>query len=189
MVIDLMRQFYDEERVFRITGEQGQSVFVQFSGAALRPVPAASVGGVELGSREPVFDITISAAKKSTFSRLSQNETAKECYQLGFFNPANADAALAALEMMDFEGIEKVRQRVRQNGTLAQQLQMAQQQLARLTQTMQAARALSRQKAAGQKAAGQKMTGQKTPGQVNRVPQAPSPDTAARRAMNTNTRR
>ena len=117
MVIDLMRQFYDEERVFRITGEQGQSVFVQFSGAALRPVPAASVGGVELGSREPVFDITISAAKKSTFSRLSQNETAKECYQLGFFNPANADAALAALEMMDFEGIEKVRQRVRQNAS------------------------------------------------------------------------
>ena len=184
LVIDLMRQFYDEDRVFRITGQQGQNVFVQFSGAALRPVPVASVGGVELGSREPVFDITISAAKKSTFSRLSQNETAKECYQLGFFNPANADAALAALEMMDFEGIEKVRQRVRQNGTLAQQLQMAQQQLARLTQTMQAARALSRQKAAGQK-----MTGQKTLGQVNRVPQAPSPDTAARRAMNTNTRR
>ena len=184
MVIDLMRQFYDEERVFRITGEQGQSVFVQFSGAALRPVPAASVGGVELGSREPVFDITISAAKKSTFSRLSQNETAKECYQLGFFNPANADAALAALEMMDFEGIEKVRQRVQQNGTLAKQLQLAQQQLARLTQTVQAARTFSRQKAAGQKAAGRQTAGQKT-----RAPQAPSPDTAARRAMNTNTRR
>ena len=172
LVIDLMRQFYDEDRVFRITGQQGQNVFVQFSGAALRPVPVASVGGVELGSREPVFDITISAAKKSTFSRLSQNETAKECYQLGFFNPANADAALAALEMMDFEGIEKVRQRVQQNGTLAKQLQLAQQQLARLTQTVQAARTLSRQKAAGQKAAGRQTAGQKT-----RVPQAPSPDT------------
>ena len=184
LVIDLMRQFYDEDRVFRITGQQGQNVFVQFSGAALRPVPVASVGGVELGSREPVFDITISAAKKSTFSRLSQNETAKECYQLGFFNPANADAALAALEMMDFEGIEKVRQRVQQNGTLAKQLQLAQQQLARLTQTVQAARTFSRQKAAGQKAAGRQTAGQKT-----RVPQAPSPDTAARRAMNTNTRR
>ena len=184
LVIDLMRQFYDEDRVFRITGQQGQNVFVQFSGAALRPVPVASVGGVELGSREPVFDITISAAKKSTFSRLSQNETAKECYQLGFFNPANADAALAALEMMDFEGIEKVRQRVQQNGTLAKQLQLAQQQLARLTQTVQAARTFSRQKAAGQKAAGRQTAGQKT-----RAPQAPSPDTAARRAMNTNTRR
>ena len=71
------------------------------------------MGGVELGSREPIFDIVVSAEKKSTFSRLSQNETAKECYQLGFFAPANADAALAALDMMDFEGIEKVRQRVR----------------------------------------------------------------------------
>ena len=71
--------------------------------------------------------------KKSTFSRLSQNETAKECYQLGFFAPANADAALAALEMMDFEGIEKVRQRVRQNGTLAQQLARMQAQMTQLT--------------------------------------------------------
>ena len=91
-----------------------------------------AVGGVELGSREPVFDIVVSAAKKSTFSRLSQNETAKECYQLGFFAPANADAALAALDMMDFEGIEKVRQRVRQNGTLVQRLEQAQAQLAAL---------------------------------------------------------
>ncbi len=87
------------------------------------------MGGVELGSREPVFDIVVSAEKKSTFSRLSQNETAKECYQLGFFAPANADAALAALEMMDFEGIEKVRQRVRQNGTLAMQLAVLQSRL------------------------------------------------------------
>ena len=169
LVIDLMRQFYDEERVFRITGEKGQNIFVQFSGAALRAVPAASVGGVELGSREPVFDITISAAKKSTFSRLTQNETAKECYQLGFFNPANADAALAALEMMDFEGIEKVRQRVRQNGTLAKQLQMAQQQLTRLTQAARTVRT----------AGGQKTT----------AAQPASPTAAARRAMNTNTRR
>ena len=163
------KECYDEERVFRITGEKGQNVFVQFSGAALRAVPAASVGGVELGSREPVFDITISAAKKSTFSRLTQNETAKECYQLGFFNPANADAALAALEMMDFEGIEKVRQRVRQNGTLAKQLQMAQQQLTRLTQAARTVRA----------AGGQKTT----------AAQPASPTAAARRAMNTNTRR
>ena len=71
----------------------------------------------------------MSAAKKSTFSRLSQNETAKECYQLGFFAPANADAALACLDMMDFEGIEKVRQRVAQNGTLYQQLQQAMAQI------------------------------------------------------------
>ena len=134
LIIDLMRQFYDEERIFRIIGETGRSEFVHFSGAALRAQALPGVGGVELGSREPVFDIVVSAEKKSTFSRLSQNETAKECYQLGFFAPQNADAALAALEMMDFEGIEKVRQRVRQNGTLAQRLEQLQSQLVQLKQ-------------------------------------------------------
>ena len=134
LIMDLMRQFYDEERVFRIIGETGRSEFVHFSGAALRARALPGVGGVELGSREPIFDIVVSAEKKSTFSRLSQNETAKECYQLGFFAPRNADAALAALEMMDFEGIEKVRQRVRQNGTLAQRLEQLQSQLVQLKQ-------------------------------------------------------
>ena len=140
LILDLMRQFYDEERVFRIVGGTGENEFVPFSGAALRPQPGGVVGGVELGSREPIFDIVVSAEKKSTFSRLSQNETAKECYQLGFFAPANADAALAALDMMDFEGIEKVRQRVRLNGTLAQQLTALQTQLIRMQQ-MQTRRA------------------------------------------------
>ena len=132
LIIELMLQFYDEQRVFRIVGADGGNQFVPFSAEALRAVPGGSLGGVELGSREPIFDIVVSAAKKSTFSRLSQNETAKECYQLGFFNPQNADAALAALDMMDFEGIEKVRQRVRQNGTLARQLAQMQDQMVRM---------------------------------------------------------
>ena len=132
LILELMRQFYDEQRVFRIVGAGGETEFLPFSAQSLRPQPWQAVGGVELGSREPIFDIVVNAAKKSTFSRLSQNETAKECYQLGFFDPRNADAALAALEMMDFEGIEKVRQRVRRNGTLAGQLLQLQQQYARL---------------------------------------------------------
>ena len=178
MVIDLMRQFYDEERVFRIVGRQGENQFVRFSGTALRPAPVRDIAGVELGSREPVFDITISAARKSAFSRLTQNETAKECYQLGFFDPANADAALAALEMMDFEGIEKVRQRVRANGTMAQQLALAKQQLARAAQLMQAARtAQTKQPARGGKGAPRPVRAAKPAG----------PADAARRAMKVQT--
>ena len=178
MVIDLMRQFYDEERVFRIVGRQGENQFVRFSGTALRPAPVRDIAGVELGSREPVFDITISAARKSAFSRLTQNETAKECYQLGFFDPANADAALAALEMMDFEGIEKVRQRVRANGTMAQQLALAKQQLARAAQLMQAARtAPTKQPARGGKGAPRPVRAAKPAG----------PADAARRAMKVQT--
>ena len=132
LIIELMRQFYDEQRVYRITGESGGVEYATFSAQQLRGVPGGVVGGVQLGDHEPVFDITVSAAKKSTFSRLSQNETAKECYQLGFFAPANAEAALAALDMMDFEGIEKVRERVSQNGTLYQQLQQMAAQLQKM---------------------------------------------------------
>ena len=163
-----MRQFYDEERVFRVIGPAGGREFVPFSGAALRARPMGLMGGVELGSREPVFDIVVSAEKKSTFSRLSQNETAKECYQMGLFAPANADAALAVLDMMDFEGIEKVRQRVRQNGTLAQQLVQLQGQMARLTA------ALAQQPGGTQ-------TAQDTAGLTAQLPVA-----AAARAMNWN---
>ena len=52
---------------------------------------------------------------------------------MGLFAPANADAALAVLDMMDFEGIEKVRERVQQNGTLYTQLQQAMEQLQKLS--------------------------------------------------------
>ena len=47
-----MRQFYDEQRVFRITGQRGESEFVPFSAQGLRAKPVPAVGGVELGSRE-----------------------------------------------------------------------------------------------------------------------------------------
>ena len=52
LVIELMRQFYDEQRVFRITGQRGESEFVPFSAQGLRAKPVPAVGGVELGSRE-----------------------------------------------------------------------------------------------------------------------------------------
>lgn len=149
LIIELMRQFYDEQRVYRITGADGGVEYIPFSAQMLRGAPGGMVGGVELGSHEPIFDITVSAAKKSTFSRLSQNETAKECYQLGFFAPANADAALAALDMMDFEGIEKVRERVQQNGTLYQQLQQMAAQMQKMAAIIDAQNGTNVSEAAG----------------------------------------
>ena len=200
-IIDLMRQFYDESRVFRITGASGQNQFVAFSGAMLRAPEAQQIGGVVLGGREPVFDITISAAKKSTFSKLSQNETAKECYQMGFFNPANADAALAALEMMDFEGIEKVRDRVQQNGTLLQQLQQANQLIMQLSAQIDmltagaagvsnaaagAANASQQKAAGGRPGSADSRTATNGLGQAVGSNAAPLATAAATRAMNVN---
>ena len=82
---------------------------------------------------KPVFDLKIKAQKKNPFSRMEQNERAKELYSLGFFNPDNAQASLTALEMMDFEGIQTVREKVMQGQTLLNMLMQMQSQIAMLT--------------------------------------------------------
>ena len=132
LCIELMRQFYDEPRCFRITGDAGRFDYAVFSNANIAGQDMGEEFGVTLGERLPIFDVTVIPAKKSAFSRLSQNELAKEFYGLGFFNPQLADQSLACLDMMDFDGKEKVMERVQANGTLYQQLVMMRQQMAKL---------------------------------------------------------
>lgn len=130
LCIELIRQFYDAPRQFRITGgDGGEMQFTTFSNAALRPQPQGPDFGVEFGDRVPVFDVTVVPAKKSTYSRLSQNELGKELYGLGLFNPQLADQSLALLDMLDFDGKERVTARIQQNGTLYDRLMQAQQQM------------------------------------------------------------
>lgn len=131
LVIELIRQFYDENRGFRITGPNGGYEFIQMSNAALRDQVVVNEATGEELYRKPVFDLKIKALKTSPFSRMEMNERAKELYQLGFFAPENAQAALGALEMMDFEGIDKVKEYVEQGDTL---LKLAQQQGQQLQQ-------------------------------------------------------
>ena len=50
--------------------------------------------------------------------RLSQNEFAKELYQAGIFRPDMADQVLAVLDMMEFEGKQKVVEKVQQGQTM-----------------------------------------------------------------------
>ncbi|MBR4442527.1 MAG: hypothetical protein IKS52_04575 [Clostridia bacterium] len=132
LIIELIRQFYDVERTFRIVGEDGAQKFVAYSNANIRPQPQGMEYGVQLGERKPVFDIKVRVYKANTFSRLSQNEMAKEFYSAGFFNPQLADQALACLSMMDFEGKDDVEKRIEKNGTLMQMVQQQQQQIAML---------------------------------------------------------
>lgn len=132
LVIDLMRQFYEETRYFRILGERGQMQFVQFTGRQIAEKPLDQAFGLNEGFRVPIFDVKVTAQKSSPYSTVVQNERAKELYGMGFFRPDLADQALAALDMMQFDGIEKARERVAQNGTMYQQLQQMQQQMAQL---------------------------------------------------------
>jgi len=132
MVIELIRQFYDMPRQFRILGEYGTQKFVSYSNAGLKP-QSLDPGGYRL----PVFDIKVEPQRKSAYSQVTQNELALQFYHEGFFNPQMTDQALACLDMMDFDGKDDVVQKIAQNGTLAQKLiqwqQMALQLAARIS--------------------------------------------------------
>ncbi len=121
MVIELIRQFYTLPRCFRIMGEQGAAEFVQYSNAGLLPRDQGYEMGIPLGSRVPLFDITVSAQKQSAYSRMSQNEMALQFYSAGFFDPRNAQQALLCMDMMDFDRKEMVMQQISKN---AQQYQL-----------------------------------------------------------------
>jgi hypothetical protein len=129
MVIELIRQFYDMPRRFRIIGENGMARFVQYSNAGIMPQHQGNDMGMDMGYRLPLFDIEITAQKQSPYSKMSQNELALQFYQAGFFNPQLADQALACIDMMDFDRKQFIMQRISENGTMYQMLMQAQQQV------------------------------------------------------------
>ena len=134
LVIELIRQFYDMPRCFRIMGEKGAANFVQYSNAGITPQYQGIEMGVDMGYRVPMFDIEITAQKQSPYSKMSQNELALQFYQAGFFNPQMADQALACLDMMDFDRKQFIMQKISQNGGMYQQMMQMQQQMLMLAQ-------------------------------------------------------
>lgn len=121
--VELIRQFYDEPRSFRIDDDQGGFDFATY--------PDPMMGKSE---RSAIFDIKTSAEKQSPFSRAAQNETAKEMYNLGMFNPEMAEQALACLDMMEFEGKDQVKENVQNNSMMMQQFQQMQMMIMQLDQ-------------------------------------------------------
>ena len=140
MVIELIRQFYDIPRCFRIMGENGAARYEQYSNANIRPQMQGIEMGVDMGYRLPLFDVEITAQKQSPYSKMSQNELALQFYQAGFFNPQMADQALACIDMMDFDRKQFVMQKIAQNGGMYQQMMAMQQQMLMLAQMVDQAR-------------------------------------------------
>ena len=131
MVIELIRQFYDLPRCFRIMGENGTARFVEYSNTNLQPQMQGIEMGVDMGYRLPLFDVEITAQKASPYSKMSQNELALQFFGAGFFNPQMSDQALACLEMMDFDRKQGIMQRIAQNGMMYKAaMMMMQQQMA-----------------------------------------------------------
>lgn len=140
-VIELIRQFYDLPRQFRITGDMGEEQFVSFTNAGMLPQQQGVDFGIDMGYRLPVFDIKIEPQTKNRYTKNSQNELALSLYQLGVFNPQLADQSMMLLDMMDFDGKEELQQKVAQNQMLLQQLAMYQQMALQLAQQVDPAMA------------------------------------------------
>jgi len=131
MMIELIRQFYDTPRYFRILGEGGAQEFIRYSNAGI-----VNTAGPGDEPRVPLFDIEVTAQKASPYSKMAQNELALQFFGAGFFNPQNADQALSCLDMMDFDRKAFIMERIAQNGGMYQQMQRMQQQMFMMAQEL-----------------------------------------------------
>ena len=122
MCIELIRQFYDMPRKFRILGQYGMERYVTYTNAGIQPQHQGNDFGQDMGFRLPVFDIKVSAQKKNVYTKVAQNELALQFFQLGFFNPQTVDQSLMCLEMMDFDDKDIIMQKISQMGTMYQKL-------------------------------------------------------------------
>ncbi len=125
-IVELIRQFYDVPRTFRINPDGMNEQFVPYDNSGLKPQPQMTMG-MDMGLRLPEFDIDITSEKANPYKKMEINELALSFYKAGFFNPQMADQALACLNMMDFAKKDEVMQKIRENGTLAEMLLLYQQ--------------------------------------------------------------
>ncbi len=123
LMIEVIRQFYDVPRAFRILGAEGGIQFARYCNKGLRPQSQGEAFGISMGSRLPLFDIQVSAQKASPYATLSQNELALQFYAHGFFDPGRAEQALLCLDMMDFDRKGAIMEAIAKNAAASREVQ------------------------------------------------------------------
>ena len=135
LCVELIRQFYDVPRYFRIMGQGGMR-FLRFDNGGLKPRALGNVFGQEMGQARPVYDIKLRSQKASPYNKIVQNELAKELFGMGLFRPEMADQARSCLEMMDFEGKDMLLARLAEQGGLQRQVEELKGRLQQLGQVV-----------------------------------------------------
>ena len=120
--IELIIQFYNMPRRFRILGQYGAERYVTYTNQGIQPQAQGVDFGNDMGMRLPLFDIKVSAQKKNAYTKTTQNELALQFFKMGFFSPQMTDQALLCLDLMDFDGKDTVMQKVAQNGAMFDKL-------------------------------------------------------------------
>lgn len=125
-IVELIRQFYDIPRTFRVVPDGMKEQFVQYDNKGLVAQEQMTMGN-NMGLRVPEFDIDVTSEKANPYKKMEINELALNFYNNGFFNPQMTDQALACINMMDFTKKEDVMNKIQENGTLAEMLVLYQQ--------------------------------------------------------------
>ena len=97
--IELIRQFYDEPRTYRIDKSNGECEYISFSNNDFRDT--ANHTSAE-------FDIVISAEKNNPYSRITQNQTITDLWNMGLFRKETAQESILMLESLHLDGKEKL---------------------------------------------------------------------------------
>lgn len=106
LTLELIRQFYTEERVFRIAGE-GNYEYEYFKPERIRHDDGYS----------PSFDIQIDTRKRSYSERQELNNFALQLYEKGGFNKENLDATRLLLTLVDYDGVGKLKSAILRENT------------------------------------------------------------------------
>lgn len=97
LIIELIREFYTEEKVFRVTGDDGRSVY--------KRVKNADIFG---GSQEAVFDVIVTVEKSNPYTRAMHNSLILELANAGLLNPENFVYNKFILSQLNFDGKDKL---------------------------------------------------------------------------------
>lgn len=108
LCIELIRQFYDVPRQFRLLGRDG-GAFVAYGNGGLRP-RALLTGGY----RVPEFDLEVMAQDETPYQTMEYNQLALQLFQMGFFRSDMAEQALRCLELMQFRSKDTLAEVIRQ---------------------------------------------------------------------------
>ncbi len=105
MMLELMRQFFADRRVFRISDELGQKTFAGFDNSMMFKTEWGKAG-TEL--KKLMFDIDVVPQRENPYSRETVNSTIMTFWQSGILAPQNFDQAIIALKNMSFDGKDRL---------------------------------------------------------------------------------
>ncbi len=138
LCIELIRQFYEMPRQFRLLGAMGTEEFVSYDRSGLQP--RVMDDGVNVSYRVPEFDLEVGAERESPYRTAEANQLALQLFQMGFFREDLADQALRCLELMDFKNKDQLARIISGGRTQAAEMAAMRQQLLQLAQVVDEAK-------------------------------------------------